>query len=84
MILYADRGDRGKSPGMPGAAMEIFADRRGIKSHSPSVPVPARSLYPHRCESPIKSTNYVGRFYHMAFQNGGHERGKWPGCNLNM
>ena len=82
MILYADRGDRGKSPGMPGAAMAIFADRR-IKSYSPSVPVPA-ILSPHRCELPIKSTNQVGRFYHMAFHNGGHERGKWPGCILGM
>ena len=27
-ILYADRGDRRKSPGVPGAAMAIFADRR--------------------------------------------------------
>ena len=27
-ILYADRGDRRKSPGEPGAAMAIFGDRR--------------------------------------------------------
>ena len=26
-ILYADRGDRRKSPGVPGAATAIFADR---------------------------------------------------------
>ena len=30
-ILYADRCDRRKSPGVPGAAIAIFADRR-IKS----------------------------------------------------
>ena len=27
-ILYADRRDRRKSPGVPGAAITIFADRR--------------------------------------------------------
>ena len=27
-ILYADCGDRRKSPGVPGAAIAIFADRR--------------------------------------------------------
>ena len=27
-ILYADRRDRRKSPGVPGAAIAIFADRR--------------------------------------------------------
>ena len=27
-ILYADGGDRRKSPGVPGAAMAIFTDRR--------------------------------------------------------
>ena len=26
-ILYSDRGDRRKSPGVPGAATAIFADR---------------------------------------------------------
>ena len=33
-ILYADRRNRRKSPGVPGAAIAIFADRRdrGIKS----------------------------------------------------
>ena len=30
-ILYTDHGDRRKSPGVPGAAMAIFGDRR-IKS----------------------------------------------------
>ena len=33
------------------------------------------------CESPVKSTTQIGRFYHV---NSGHERGKWPGCNLGM
>ena len=32
--------------------------------HLPSVPVPA-IFYAQRCESPVKSTNQVGRFYHM-------------------
>ena len=27
VILYADRGDRRKSPGVPGEAIAIFADR---------------------------------------------------------
>ena len=53
--LYADRSDRRKSPGVPGAGIAIFADRRDrrIKSpisgisnqyrriNSPSVPVSA-------------------------------------------
>ena len=79
-ILYADRGDRRKSSGVPDAAIAIFADcrERRIKSpisgmsdigdfirrHSPSVSVPA-IFYAHRCELPVKSINQVGRFYHM-------------------
>ena len=55
----------------------------GHRRHSPSVPVPA-IFYAHRCESPLKSTHQVGRFYHMTFQNGGHERGKWPGRSLGI
>ena len=47
------------------------------------MPVPA-IFYAHRCESPPRSTNQVGRFYHMTFQNGGHDRGKWPGRSLGM
>ena len=35
-------------------------------------------------ESPVKSTTQIGRFYHVTFQNSGHERGKLPGCNLGM
>ena len=34
-----------------------------IKMNSPSVPIPA-IFYAHRCESPVKSTNQVRRFYH--------------------
>ena len=34
-ILYADRGDRRKSPGVPGAAIAIFADRRDRRIKSP-------------------------------------------------
>ena len=84
---------------MPGGAIAIFVDRRDrrikspisgmsdigdlIRRHSPSVPVPA-IFYAHRCLSPPKSTNQVGRFYHMTFQNGGHDRGKWPGRSLGM
>ena len=30
-ILYADRRDRRKSPGVPGAVMAIFADRRNTQ-----------------------------------------------------
>ena len=26
-------------------------------------------FYAHRCESPVESTNQVGRFYHITFQN---------------
>ena len=70
-ILYRDRRDRRKSPGVPGAAIAIFADRRDrrIKSpisgmHSPSVPDPA-IFYANRCKLPVKSINQVGRFYHM-------------------
>ena len=64
-ILYADRRDQRKSPGVPGAAIAIFADRRDqIRRHAPSVPVPA-IFYVHRCELAVKSINQVGRFYHM-------------------
>ena len=34
-ILYADRCDRRKSPGVPGAAIAIFADRRDRLIKSP-------------------------------------------------
>ena len=36
--------------------------------NTPSVPVPA-IFYAHHCESPVKSTNQVRRFYHMTSQN---------------
>ena len=32
------------------------------------MPVPA-IFYSYCCKSPVKSTNQVGRFYHMTFQN---------------
>ena len=78
-ILYADRGDRRKSPGEPGAAIAIFADRRDRRIKSPisgmsdidrrlNSPVPA-IFYAYRCESLVKSTNQVGRFSHMNFLN---------------
>ena len=34
-ILYADRGDPRKSPGVSGAAIVIFADRRDQRIKSP-------------------------------------------------
>ena len=34
-ILYADRRDRRKSPGVPGAAIAIFADHRDRRIKSP-------------------------------------------------
>ena len=34
-ILYADRRDRRKSPGVPGAAIAIFADRLSRRIKSP-------------------------------------------------
>ena len=34
-ILYADRGNRRKSPGVPGAVIAIFADRRDRRIKSP-------------------------------------------------
>ena len=34
-ILYADRGDRRKSPGMPGGVIAIFVDRRDRRIKSP-------------------------------------------------
>ena len=34
-ILYADRRNRWKSPGVPGAAIAIFADRRDQRIKSP-------------------------------------------------
>ena len=75
---------------MPGGAIAIFSDHRDrrIKSryrrlNSAAFAKCARSRA-HRCESPPKSTNQVGRCYHMTFQNGGHDRGKWPGRSLGM
>ena len=79
-ILYADRRDRRKSPGVPGAAIDFCRSPRSAykiadiqhvryrRLNSPSVPVLA-ILYGHYCESPVKSTHQVGRFYHMNFQN---------------
>ena len=34
-ILYADRRNRRKSPGVPGAAIAIFSDRRDRRIKSP-------------------------------------------------
>ena len=34
-ILYSDRGDRRKSPGVPGAATAIFADRGDQRTKLP-------------------------------------------------
>ena len=69
---------------LPGAAIAIFVDRHDrhkkspisgmsdigdyFRRHSPGVPVPA-ILYVCCCESPVKPTHQVGRFYHMSFQN---------------
>ena len=64
----AIRRDGRKSPGVPGAAIAIFADRRVWRLYSPNVPVPA-IFYAHRYESPVGSTNQVGRIYHVTFQN---------------
>ena len=36
-------------------------------------------FYAHGCKLPVKSTNQVGRFYHMTFQNAPHWR---PGTRL--
>ena len=36
-ILYADRRDRRKSPGVPGAVIAIFADRRDQRIKSPNI-----------------------------------------------
>ena len=41
---------------------------RYLRLNSPSVPVPA-IFYGHCCESPVKLTHQVRRFYHMTFQN---------------
>ena len=82
LMIFAHHRDRQKSPSVPGAAMAIFADRRDRRiklpisgmsgRHSPSVPVSA-IFYAHRCALPLKSTNQVGRFYHMTWR---HQRGK--------
>ena len=82
-ILYTDRGDARKSPGVPGAAIAVFADRRDrrikshisgmsdisdlIRRHSPSLPV-LPIFSPFHCESPVKLANQVGRYHHMTFQ----------------
>ena len=47
------------------------------------MPVPA-IFYPHRRESPVKSTNQVGRFYHMIFQNGGWQRHLEPANKVEV
>ena len=71
-ILYADRCDWRKLPGVPGAAFAIFANRRikllisgmsdigdEIRRHLPSVPIPA-IFCGHCCESPVKLTHQAG------------------------
>ena len=80
LAIFADRRDRRKLPGVPGAAIAIFAGRRDrriykIRRHSPSVPVPAM-FYAHQCESPVKSINQVGRFYHDFSERSSMEPGK--------
>ena len=35
LAIFADRGYRRKSPCVPGAAIAIFADRRGLRLQSP-------------------------------------------------
>ena len=77
-ILHADRDDRRKSPDVPGAAIAIFADLRPATAdiwhvryrrlNSPNEHV-SPIFYGHYCESPVKPTHQVGRFYHMTFQN---------------
>ena len=62
-ILYVDRQ---KSPGVPGAAIAIFAiNFAGIRQVCPFPRFSTLIV----CESPAKSTNQVGRFSHMTFQN---------------
>ena len=82
-INLENRGN-GHTWRVPANLIAIFADRRNrrtkspisgmsdigdlIRRHSPSVPVPA-IFYVYCCESPVKPTHQVGRFYHMSFQN---------------
>ena len=63
-ILYADRRDRRIK--WPISGMSDIGDY--IQRYSSSMPVPA-IFYAHCCESPVKLTNQVGRFYHITFQN---------------
>ena len=63
-ILYADRR---KPPGVPGAAIAIFASQISAIKFAGILQVCL--FYAHRCESSVKSTNQVGRFYYMTFQN---------------
>ena len=83
-ILYVDRRDRRKSPGVRGPAIAIFADRRDRRIKSPTsgmsdigdLNLPAffkcarsRDFYVYYYKSPVKPAHQVGRFHHMSFQN---------------
>ena len=63
---------------MPSAAIASFVDRRikslisaGMSDTGDQIRLVSLHVifYAHRCKSPVKSTNQVGRFYHMTFQN---------------
>ena len=78
-ILYADRSDRRKSPGVPGVAGD-FIRRSHARYRRLNSPVFAKCVHSRDfLRSPLRIANEVnqsgGRFYHMNFQNGGHERG---------
>ena len=75
-ILYADRGDRRKSPGVPAAPIAIFADRQYLacqisRLSSPAFAKCARSRdFLHLLLRIASKVNPSGwQFYLMSFQN---------------
>ena len=76
-ILYPDLGDFRRSPHKIADVWHV----KYLRLNSPAFAKCARSRDFLR---PSLPTNQVGRFYHMTFQNAGHERGKWPGRGLGM
>ena len=69
-ILYADRRDRRKSPGVPGAAIACrHVGYRRLNLPAFAKFTRSRDFYVYYCKSPVKPAHSVGRFYHMSFQN---------------
>ena len=87
-ILYADRRDRRKSPGVPGAAIAIFVDRGDrriwyVRYRRLNSPVPA-ILTLVAANRQMRQPIRLDDFYHTTLQNGGHQRCLEPGNKIGV